>query len=193
MNESKKKKKCQDRFYGMAFAPVFPMHMGTPKTTPDAPTKVESQVFCRANELTETADPAWTGYGVPSMFSVLMKQGTSGITGSGFQPVDPGQGGRYDFKKSPGLGFRTEMAWKVWSACLEILPKAKMLMTTEILQAAMQRAGVKVGDIDTAETRLLEMGIEWYLSDPGKFPQPKDSQGGGQGGVGFNQWNTVAV
>lgn len=194
--ESKKKKR-KDKFYGMAFAPVFPMHSGTPKTTPDVPTKIESVPFCSMRQLVEVSipglGPTWTGYGVPNMFQMLMKQSTPGVSGPGFQPVEPGQGGKYNFRSSPGLGFKTEAGWKVWNSALEILPKSNMMTPTMVLQAAMQRAGVKIGDIDTSESRLLEMGIEWYLSDPGKFPQPKDSDGGGQGGVPFNQFKLVGV
>jgi hypothetical protein len=183
MSNKRRKKK---QFYGMVFAPIFPTHMGTPKTTPDAPLKVESCVnLTQLVEMVAGAGPSWTGYGVPNIFQVYMKHDSPGVSGPGFQPVEPGQGGRYNFRQSPGLGFKTEAGWRVWNSVLEILPKAQLMSVTSILQAAMQRAGVKIGDVDTSECRLLEMGIEWYWSDPGKNPQPKDSTGGLPGGVPF--------
>lgn len=203
MDESKKKKKKHsDRWYGMAFAPIFRSHSTTPRTTPDAGTPCPSppsggepsmgeSIFISAHRLVEISDPAWTGYGAPNSSQVLMKHGTPAVSGSGFQPVEPGQGGRYDFQKSPGLGFKTAAGWRIWNAVIEIMPKSKLLTPQSILQNAFQRAGVKMTDIDSAEIRLLEMGIEWYLSDPGRFPQPIDIDGGASGGVPFGQLKTV--
>ena len=133
-------------------------------------------------QINEVVDAAWAGYGAPNMSTVLMKHSTPQVVGPGFDPIEPGQGGRYDFQKSPGLGFRTEAAWKIWRSVLEIIPRAPTLTVSAIIQGAMQRSGVKFGDVDTAEMRLLEMGIEWYLNNPGKFTQPKDNDGGPAGG-----------
>ncbi len=137
-----------------------------------------------------TADPAWKGYSAPSP-ALNVRQGGPQPAGAGFQPVAPGQGGRYDFQRSPGIGFRTEKAWKVWSGIVDILQKRPTLPIHAVMQAAMARAGAKFGDIDPSERRLLEMGIEWYLGDVKN--QPKDSDGGGQSGIGAAQLNTGPV
>src|SRR5262249_37856350 len=57
---------------------------------------------------------AMGGFSLPAFSAVPMRMGGPTIGGPGFQHDGNGEGGRYDFKKSPGLGFRTEMAWKVW-------------------------------------------------------------------------------
>jgi hypothetical protein len=188
MEESKKKKK-KHPFYGMAFAPIFRMHSTTPKTTSDAPVApiapaVSESTLSRIGLVEMVgAGPTWTGYGVPNVMMVLMKQCTPQVSGPGFQPVEPGQGGKYDFAKSPGLGFRTDAGWKVWKATMEILRKPSLDSVQDILRQAMQKSGVRMEDVDTSEMRLLEMGVEWYLSDPGRFPQPKDGEAGISGGV----------
>lgn len=138
-----------------------------------------------------TNDPAWKGYSAPSA-ALTTRQGGPQPSGAGFQPVNPGQGGRYDFQRSPGIGFRTEKAWKIWWNIVDILNKRPTLPIHAVMQAAMARAGARFGDIDAGERRLLEMGIEWYLSDPQKT-QSKDSDGGGQSGVGATQLNQVAT
>jgi hypothetical protein len=138
-----------------------------------------------------TADPAWKGYSAPSP-ALNMRQGGPQPSGAGFSPVAAGQGGRYDFQRSPGLGFRTEKAWRVWHGIVDILSRRPSLPIHAVMQAAMARAGVKFGDIDASEQRLLEMGVEWFLSDP-KATQSKDSDGGGQSGFGAPQLNQVAT
>lgn len=130
-------------------------------------------------------DPAWKGYTAPSP-AVVNRQGGPQPSGAGFSPVDPGQGGRYDFQRSPGLGFKSEKAWRVWHGIVDILTRRPSMPIHQVIQAAQARAGVKFGDIDAAEQRLLQMGIEWFLSDP-RGTQSKDSSGGGQSGVGATQ------
>ena len=210
----KHKKRKRYPYYGSVFAPLFRLHSTTPRTTPDAtsPGTVTPSATGGASPMGDSVKPSkrrvvhemrmslreggsapiWTGFGVPNAAMTLMKQSTPMVAGPGFQPVEPGQGGRYDFGTSPGLGFKTAAAWRVWQAALEILPRAPQLTIVATLQAAMQRAGVRFGEIDTAEMRLLEMGIEWYLSDPDKF-KPKDSPGGLPGGVGITHANSGVV
>lgn len=110
---------------------------------------------------------AMGGYQLPSFSVVPMRVGGPVIGGPGFQHDGNGAGGRYDFKKSPGLGFRTEMAWRVWEKAMGVMDKEKGMAKHSILLRAMSKAGVHRGQIDPAEYRLLEMGIEWYLSDAG--------------------------
>lgn len=232
----KKKKKKKHPYYGSVFAPIFPRHSTTPKTTPDKgdgdndaddvpssgsaggsttgaavaggggsagsvgesvipPTRrrVLHEMKMALVEFgtvgpTMGAGPTWTGYGVPNPMMVTLKQGGPQVGGPGFGPqVEPGQGGRYDFQKSPGLGFRTEAAWKIWKEALDVMLRNPILQTSSIIQAAMTRAGIRYGQVDPTEMRLIEMGIEWYLSDPGRTPQPTDSSGGVPGGIGATQ------
>jgi hypothetical protein len=107
------------------------------------------------------------GYQLPSFSVVPMRVGGPVIGGPGFQHDGNGEGGRYDFKKSPGLGFRTEMAWRVWEKAMGVMDKEKGIPKHSILLRALSKAGVHRGQMDPAEYRLLEMGIEWYLSDAG--------------------------
>lgn len=107
------------------------------------------------------------GFQLPSFSVVPMRVGGPVIGGPGFQHDGNGEGGRYDFKKSPGLGFRTEMAWRVWEKAMQVMDKEKGMAKHSILLRALSKAGVHRGQIDPAEYRLLEMGIEWYLSDAG--------------------------
>lgn len=112
---------------------------------------------------------AMGGFSLPSFSAVPMRMGGPTIGGPGFQHDGNGEGGRYDFKKSPGLGFRTEMAWKVWEKAMLVMQKEKGLPRHSILLRALTKAGVHRGQLDPAEYRLLEMGIEWYLSDQGSL------------------------
>jgi hypothetical protein len=116
---------------------------------------------------------AMGGYQLPSFSAVPMRVGGPVIGGPGFQHDGNGEGGRYDFKKSPGLGFRTEMAWRVWEKSMEVMDKEPGLPRHSILLRALSKAGVHRGQIDPAEYRLLEMGIEWYLSDAGALGAQK--------------------
>ena len=50
---------------------------------------------------------------------------------------------------------------------MEVIDKEPGLPRHSILLRALSKAGVHRGQIDPAEYRLLEMGIEWYLSDAG--------------------------
>ena len=120
-----------------------------------------------AEYFNDAPNVAMGGYQLPSFSSVPMRVGGPVIGGPGFQHDGNGEGGRYDFKKSPGLGFRTEMAWRVWEKAMEVMGKEKGMAKHSILLRAMSKADVHQGQIDPAEYRLLEMGIEWYLSDAG--------------------------
>jgi len=116
-------------------------------------------------------NPSWGGYSVPQLGQVKMRKGGPTIGGPGFQYNVDGEedrkGGRYDFQKSPGLGFRTEAAWRVWLAALEVMERDPTGTKVQILVKALGRAGVFRGQIDPSELRLVEMGIEWYLTDTG--------------------------
>lgn len=209
------KKRKHKKRYSSVFAPLFPNRMGTPRSIPVGnipgaaldggsaaslgatspgigdsiiPPSRRRTLFEMRQVFSEAADPAWTGYSAPSP-AISVRQGIPQPNGAGFQPVDAGQGGRYDFKKSPGLGFRSAKAWRVWGAILDILTKNPSLPIYTVLQGATARAGVKSGEIDSAEMRLIEMGIQWYLSDPSKFTNNKTSDGGGQSGIGATQLN----
>lgn len=123
----------------------------------------------KAMNLTEYFDDnaAMGGFSIPSFASVSMRSGGPVIGGPGFQHDGHGEGGVFNFKKSPGLGFSTEKGWKVWEKAMQIIDNNKTLSKTGILLRAMAKAGVHKGQIDPAEYRLLEMGVEWYLSDAG--------------------------
>jgi hypothetical protein len=73
----------------------------------------------------------------------------------------------YDFVRSPGLGFKSEAAWRVWEKALKIMDtekKKSVYSKKSILIMAMSNAGIYRGWIDPEEYRLLEMGVDWYLS-----------------------------
>lgn len=112
---------------------------------------------------------AWGGYSAPSFAAVGMRQGGPVIGGPGFYYDGGGVGGRYDFQRSPGLGFRTEMAWRVWEKIMQVIDTYPNLPRQMILMRAMAKAGVHHGQMDPSEFRLLEMGIDWYLSSNGSL------------------------
>jgi len=116
-----------------------------------------------------TPNPAWGGFSVPNFGQIQMRTGGPTIGGPGFQYNGHGEGGIYDFKKSPGLGFRTESAWRIWEKAMEIIDADKTLNKHHILLKAMAAANIHRGQLDPSELRLVEMGIEWYLSDPGSL------------------------
>lgn len=121
-------------------------------------------------------NPAWGGYSVSNFGSVNMRKGGPTIGGAGFTHDAEFKGGKYDLKKSPGLAFRTESAWRIWDKAVEIIALNKTLPKHSVLLRAMAKAGVHRGQIDPSELRLIEMGIEWYLSDPSAM---STSRGGG--------------
>jgi hypothetical protein len=126
----------------------------------------------------------WGGYQVPNPLAVTTRKGGPVIGGPGFKS-DPGPiGGVIDPKRSPGLGFRSESAWKVWRSALVVMDKDKVIPKNQVFMAALQRAGVRVNDLDPAESRLIEMGIEWYLSDPGSTSAQRGGGGAGTAGGG---------
>ena len=127
-------------------------------------------------------NPAWGGYSVPNFGMVAIRGGGPTIGGPGFHHDSEFKGGRYDLKKSPGLGFRTEYAWRVWEKALEVIEKYKTLPKHSVLMRAMAKAGIHRGQIDPSELRLLEMGIEWYLTDPGSLAAKRGAGGVGPGG-----------
>lgn len=118
---------------------------------------------------------AWGGYSIPSFSAAVTTRGAGPfISGPGFQMDYKGDTGRYDFQKSPGLGFRTEQAWKIWEQALKIIDREPNLSKASILLRAMAKSGIHRGQIDPAEYRLLEMGIDWYLSDAGALGARRD-------------------
>lgn len=125
-------------------------------------------------------NPAWGGYSVPTIGAVNMTKGGPTIGGPGFQYDPEFKGGKYDLKKSPGLGFRTEAAWRIWDKVMDLVVKHKTMPKQAILLRAMAKAGVHRGQIDPSEMRLLEMGIEWYMTDPGAL----STQRGGEAALG---------
>lgn len=195
MTERKKhkKRKKRDRVLS-AFPILYPSKMGTPfsfapgsgndsgGTPPAAPGPSESVSFrpSRARVLHEmrrafglieyfndAPNVGMGGFSLPSFAAVPMRAGGPVIGGPGFEYNGDGEGGKYDFKKSPGLGFRTESAWRIWEKAMEVIDRDKTLPKHSVLLRAMAKAGVHRGQIDPAEYRLLEMGIEWYLSSTG--------------------------
>jgi len=127
-------------------------------------------------------NPSWGGYSVQHFGSVPMRQGGPTIGGPGFTHDAEFKGGIYDLKKSPGLGFRTEYAWRIWDRALEIMALDKTIPRHSVLLRAMAKSGIHRGQIDPSELRLIEMGIEWYLSDPGSLAAKRDGSalpGGG--------------
>ncbi len=126
----------------------------------------------------------WQGFEVANPLAMKMRHGGPTIGGPGFKS-DPGPvGGVIDPAKSPGLGFRSEGAWRVWHSALAVMDKDKAIPRNQVFMAALARAGVKVSDLDPAESRLIEMGIEWYLSDPGSTSAKRGGGGFGIGGGG---------
>lgn len=150
------------------------------------------EFFGASNAGSTTPNPAWGGYSVPQLGMVKMRGGGPTIGGPGFthnvDGEDDGAGGVYDMRKSPGLGFRSESAWRVWDRILDIIDKDPALPKHSILLRAMGKAGINPGQIDAAEMRLIEMGIEWYLTDPGSLGAKRSGSmpGGGSrlGGSG---------
>ncbi len=126
----------------------------------------------------------WQGYQVANPLAMKMRHGGPTIGGPGFYN-DPGPtGGVIDPKKSPGLGFRSEGAWRVWHSALAVMDKDKVIPRNQVFMAALARSGVRLGDLDPAESRLIEMGIEWYLSDPGSTSAKRGGGGFGIDGGG---------
>lgn len=170
----------------------LPADAGAPKSEGVRPTKVKVLhemrksmglvEFFSNHSWSTSPNPAWGGYSVPNFGSVSMRGGGPTIGGPGFHHDAEFKGGRYDLRKSPGLGFRTEAAWRVWEKVLEIVEKYKTLPKHAVLLRAMARAGVHRGQIDPSELRLLEMGIEWYLTDPGSLAAKRGDGGLGPGG-----------
>lgn len=117
---------------------------------------------------------AWGGYSIPNFSAVSMRTGGPVIGGPGFQNSGYGGGGKYDFKRSPGLSFKTELAWRVWENALKIIDMYPNLPIASIMVRAMAKAGAHRGQIDAAEYRLLEMGVQWYLSASGAVSAARD-------------------
>ena len=123
--------------------------------------------FMGTNHTAGGSGVTWSGYSVANPLQLKMRQGGPTIGGPGFRSDTGPVGGVVDPVKSPGLGFRSESAWRVWKSALVIMSKDKIIPKNQVFMAALARSGVRVSDLDPAESRLLEMGIEWYLSDPG--------------------------
>lgn len=129
--------------------------------------------------------PSWGGYSIPGIGMTKIRSNGPKVGGPGFKPDDDeGAGGRYHFRHSPGIGFRTELAWRIWKAALDIIDKDKTLTKPMILMQAIQKAGLNRGQIDPAELRLLEMGIEWYLVTMGAVSAKRGDGGSGGGQTG---------
>lgn len=127
-------------------------------------------------------NPAWGGYSVPNFGMVKMRQGGPTIGGPGFRNDGESDSGNYDLgRKSPGIGFKSRESWRVWACALELMQKGKILHPKQVLHHAMAMARVPRDRIDQSEIRLLEMGIEWYLSDPGSLGAKRGAGLGGQG------------
>jgi hypothetical protein len=127
-----------------------------------------------AEYFNDAPNVAMGGFSLPSFAAVPMRAGGPVIGGPGFEYNGDGEGGKYDFKKSPGLGFRTETAWRIWEKAMEVIDRDKNLPKHSVLLRAMAKAGVHRGQMDPAEYRLLEMGIEWYLSSTGAAGAGRD-------------------
>ncbi len=140
--------------------------------------------FTGVNHTFQGSGVTWQGFSVANPLTLKMRQGGPTIGGPGFHN-DPGPtGGVIDPKKSPGLGFRSEGAWRVWHSALAVMDKDKAIPKNQVFMAALARAGVRVGDLDPAESRLIEMGIEWSLSDPGSTSAKRGGGGFGIDGGG---------
>lgn len=193
----KKNKRHNKNQYASVFAPLFRNNSTTPRTTTDvvgvgsAAGSSLSAVGSAGDEgikqsklktiheirrcLSEAPDPTWTGYSNTSLINYPMRQGGTVIGGPGYGPeIEPGQGGKFNFQNSPGLGFGTEAAWRLWREAINVMTLNPNLPVSSVIQTAMYRSGVKYTQIGTSEMRLVEMGVEWYLSDPGRNIQ-KDS------------------
>jgi hypothetical protein len=170
-----------DNGAGGGTPPPAPMPMGDSKSMGPTRLRVMHELkksmglleFFSNHNSSSTPNPAWGGYSVPQLGMVKMRGGGPTIGGPGFENnvdgEDDGAGGIYDLRNSPGLGFRSESAWRVWGAVLDLIDKDPTLPKHSILLRAMAKAGVNPGQIDPAELRLVEMGVEWYLTDPGSL------------------------
>lgn len=188
MSKKKRKKfKRKPRAWASAFAPIYPDRQGTPMARgmggpagmPSGPFALSPatagipgmQVASRIapsrhrvlHELKQAmrsvkeaaTNPAYTGY-------VGMIPGSQ--RSSDYDPAIP-EGGKYNFRDSPGIGLKTEYAWKVWRAALVVMGRDATLPKSAILMAAFATSGIPMAKIDPSEVRLLEMGVEWYLND----------------------------
>jgi hypothetical protein len=184
-----KKRSARRGVVRLMFPIFFRSHLGTPKAsgtpsmTPSgdggqdaqgepagplspATPRAEALSILRGILLGE-GDPNWAGFQVANPAMIKMRQGGPSLSGPGFEPrVDDGPGGNYQLDRSPGLGLRSEQAWRIWRGALEVMGRDKTLPVPAIFQAAITKAGVRMGQLDPAEARLIQMGIEWYLTDP---------------------------
>jgi hypothetical protein len=177
-----KKKKKRYPNWGSTFAPMFPQRMGTPRTSHDTPPspvgappspgpaegvathKIKSVVSEMRAVLSEYGGSSGTS--APSAVMAGASPGVVTPSGPGFSPASSGaRAGSIDYKRSPGLSFRTENGLRLWNMALEIMPRSPNMTVALVIQMAMRRAGVGYGKIDATEMRMLEMGIQAYLSD----------------------------
>ena len=132
-------------------------------------------------------NPSWGGFSIPQFGMTKMRKGGPTIGGPGFtynvDGEEDGKGGIYDLRKSPGIGFRTEYAWRIWDAAIDVMMRDKTLTKRQVVLQAMQRAGVHHGQIDPAELRLVDMGVEWYLTDPNQTAASRGIGGTNSGGT----------
>lgn len=197
-SKKKKRKGFKKKKVIRTFAPIYPARMGTPKAAgmggavpvtsgpfPLSPAtagvpgmQVSDKQFNKNpieelkrifSKKEESSNAAWTGYSGPHALQVF------NVPNSEYQSNNPSSG-RYDWKKSPGVGFKTEYGWRVWEAALDIMAKEKTLSKSAILLAAFSKAGIPLNKVDPSEVRLIDMAIEWYLSDTGAVSAKRDGQ-----------------
>jgi hypothetical protein len=82
--------------------------------------------------------------------------------------------------------YRTQTAEVVWKHLVDLIPKHPDLDTVQLLQKAIEVAGVDPLDLSPEDWRLLEMAIEWRKDGIQYVPRPRI--GGAPGGPFNSVW-----
>lgn len=125
-------------------------------------------------ESTETrVDPTWIGYSTPPAVTDVV------TPNSGAQP----QIGPDDLR---GFSYRTDSAKLVWKAAQMLVGAHPDKQPMEIVNLALEKAGVSQETLAPEDVRMLEMGVEWLQNGP---PPPTTRSAGAPGGP-FRQSST---
>ena len=121
---------------------------------------------------------SFQGFNITNPLAATKRVGGPQISGPGFQDGPDPNPGVYSPRTSPGISFSTDKGWSIWRAALDIMERDKTLPPNAIVQAAIAKAGMRIGDLSSPELRLIEMGIEWYQGGVGTDAAKRDSGGG---------------
>jgi 2'-5' RNA ligase len=194
--KKRKGKGLRARSYNSVFPPLFPDRMGTPNrfggnwgpnpnhqsygsdTAGAAP--AGSHAFSEEDTF-ERIYQEWSGqYKSGEMTGPTAIGVTTQDSTYPDQNQDKVDTGRYDWRNSSGLGFKTEKANTVWKMALDIMEKHPELSETAILMTAFQRAQFRMDQFAPEEVRLLQMGIQWYCGETGARNSNVDKSAFGQ-------------